>query len=84
MRLDYKHLMALRFAIDDLVYMRYQGAYFRVKTYASGLPRVRNSNATVEFETGAESLKWLNDIIAVGVGRQSGYQPVYGILQVGN
>jgi len=37
-----------------------------------------------EFETAAENLKWLNSTIAVGVGRQSGYQPTYEIFKIGN
>lgn len=83
--------LVLRFANDDLVYMRYQGRLLASadvhKRMATG-EQVNNDEfsltTTVKFETGAESLKWLNDVIAVGVGRQSGYQPTYEIFKVGN
>ncbi|MDO8280837.1 MAG: DUF3237 domain-containing protein [Burkholderiaceae bacterium] len=59
----------------EAIYMTYsgrrvaraQGDYFRV---------------AVQFETASESLKWLNDILAVGYGTREPTGPVYEVVEI--
>ena len=39
--------------------------------------------AVAKFECGDERYAWLNDVIAVGTGTQSGFNPVYTIYEIG-
>ena len=36
-----------------------------------------------KFECGDEKYRWLNDVIAVATGEQSGFNPVYTIYEIG-
>jgi len=36
-----------------------------------------------KFECGDERYAWLNDVIAVGIGEQSGFNPIYTIYKIG-
>jgi hypothetical protein len=76
---------------DDsaLIYLTYQGA---LRTSAEAMERFNkgallsdaefNLRTIARFETGSQSYLWLNDMIAVGVGRQTAVGPVYEIFEV--
>ncbi len=75
---------------EELLYMSYRGrliAHADVHKRMAKGEKVEDDEysltTVVEFETGAERLAWLNDAIAVGVGRQTGYQPTYEVFEVG-
>lgn len=38
---------------------------------------------SVKFETSSERFNWLNNVVAVAEGRQTGYQPSYEIFEIG-
>lgn len=89
MKIDVR--LVLRSDQDELIYLKYKGRLIAVpdvhQRMASGeqvAPDDFSLTTVVEFETAAENLKWLNNTIAVGVGRQSGYQPTYEIYKIGN
>jgi len=71
------------------VYCAYQGL-FRAEAEAMArfnrgeqLPPDAYSLRTVtRFESGAAGYAWLNDLLAIGVGRQTGGGPVYEIFEV--
>lgn len=76
---------------DDnaLIYLTYQGA-LRTTTEAMGrfnkggllTDEEFNLRTIARFETGAENYLWLNDMISVGVGRQTATGPVYEIHEI--
>lgn len=77
---------------DDgaLVYCTYQGL-FRARTPERMAAFERGEalaledytlRTVVRFECGAEKHRWLNDILAVGVGRQTAEGPVYEIFEI--
>ncbi len=46
--------------------------------------RFLHSLVTVaKFECGDERYTWLNDVIAVGMGEQEGFNPTYTIFEIG-
>lgn len=74
---------------DALIYLTYQGA---LRTSAEAMARFNkggllsdaefNLRTIARFETGAPAYLWLNDMIAVGVGKQTTAGPVYEIFEV--
>jgi hypothetical protein len=61
--------LTLKTEVGHLIYITYRGLddtkdYFRT---------------TPLFETAAEDERWLNDIVAVGIGRQASKGPVYSV-----
>lgn len=75
---------------EALIYLSYQGRFTGAagvmaqlaqgKTLAAG----SYSLVTVaKFECGDERYAWLNDVIAVGTGEQSGFNPIYTIYEIG-
>lgn len=77
---------------DDgaLIYLSYEGRFMgerdALKDLAKGkvLNPATYSLATVaKFETGNLNYAWLNNVVAVGVGVQSGFSPVYTIYEIG-
>lgn len=77
---------------DDgvLVYLTYQGRFIgtegTMSQLAQGKPLEPGNYSLVtvaKFECGAAEYAWLNDVIAVGVGEPSGFNPVYFIYSIG-
>lgn len=73
-----------------LIYLSYEGRFLgepgALAALAQGkaLDPERFSLVTVaRFECGHERYDWLNTVIAVGTGRQSGFNPVYTIYEIG-
>ncbi len=72
-----------------LIYLTYQGA---LRTSAEAMARFNkggllsddefNLRTVARFETGSEGYLWLNDMIAVGVGKQTATGPVYDIFEI--
>ena len=89
MKIDVR--LVLRTDQDELIYLQYRGrliaepqVHQRMAAGEQVAPEEFSLTTIVDFETAAENLKWLNSTIAVGVGRQSGYQPTYEIYKIGN
>ena len=82
--------LVLKTYSDELIYLSYRGRLLASvdvhKRMAKG-EEISDDDysltTTVAFETSAEGLEWLNNVVAVGVGRQEGYQPTYEVFQVG-
>jgi hypothetical protein len=86
-------LIDVRIALqtDDkaIIYLTYQG---RLKATAEALTRFRSGQLMADadyslltvprFETGAAGYAWLNDVIAVGVGRQTAQGPIYQLHEI--
>ena len=73
-----------------LIYLSYEGRFIGAASAMAQLARGETletgsySLATVaKFESGDERYSWLNDVIAVGTGEQSGFNPVYSIYEIG-
>jgi hypothetical protein len=72
-----------------LIYLTYQGA---LRTSAEAMERFNkggllsddefNLRTIARFETGSKAYLWLNDMIAVGVGKQTATGPIYEIFEV--
>jgi hypothetical protein len=81
--------VALRTDDGAHIYLTYQG---RFKAEAKAMARFNRGERLADadyslrvvarFETGAEAYQWLNDVIAVGVGRQTDEGPVYEIFEI--
>ncbi len=76
---------------DDgaLVYCTYQGLFKAgpdaLTRFARGQPLGEDEyrlRTLVRFETGAPAYSWLNDLLAIGVGRQLATGPEYKIFEV--
>lgn len=72
------------------IYLTYQGRFLDaakvMRDLAEGKALEPGSYSLVtvaSFEAGDERYSWLNDVIAVGVGEQSGFNPVYRIYEIG-
>jgi len=72
------------------IYLSYEGQFVAnadaLKALASGAelaPDSYNLTVVAKIETGDESLRWLEDAIVVGVGKQSGYNPTYDFFVIG-
>lgn len=75
---------------DVLIYLSYQGRFIgaagAMAQLAEGKTLEPGSYSLVtaaKFECGDERYAWLNDVIAVGTGAQSGFNPVYTIYEIG-
>ncbi len=77
---------------DDgaLIYLTYQGRFIGATGVMSQLalgealePGSYSLVTIAKFESGDERYNWLNDVIAVGIGEQCGFNPVYTIFEVG-
>jgi hypothetical protein len=77
---------------DDgaLIYLSYQGRFLATAgamgQLAQGKTLAAGSYSLVmvaKFECGDERYVWLNDVIAVGIGEQAGFNPVYTIYEIG-
>lgn len=77
---------------DDgaMIYLSYQGRFIGAVDAMTKLARDQTlepgsySLVTVaKFECGDERYTWLNDLIAIGAGEQSGFNPVYTIYEIG-
>lgn len=82
--------LTLKTQTGGLIYTQYEGRFNgsadAMAKLAEGeaLPADSYSLVThVRFETGIEELAWLNHIVAVGMGEQSGFNPIYEIYQIG-
>ena len=82
----------LTLCTDDqaLIYLTYQGRFIgaagAMAQLAEGktLDRDDYSLVTVaRFECGDQRYAWLNHVIAVGTGEQSGFNPVYTVYEIG-
>jgi hypothetical protein len=73
-----------------LIYLSYEGRFIgaagAMALLAQGKTLEPGSYSLVtvaKFESGDERYAWLNDVIAVGTGKQSGFDPVYSIYEIG-
>ena len=73
-----------------LIYLSYEGRFIgaadAMAQPAQGETLQPGSYSLVtvaKFECGDERYAWLNDVIAVGAGEQSGFNPVYTIYEIG-
>ncbi|MCP2671108.1 DUF3237 domain-containing protein [Maricaulaceae bacterium EIL42A08] len=82
--------LTLRTDDDALVYLSYQGRFIGTAGAMAQLAQGKTLKAgsyslvtVARFECGDERYAWLNDVIAVGTGKQSGFSPVYTIYEIG-
>ena len=73
-----------------LIYLSYEGRFIgaadAMAQVAQGKTLEAGSYSLVtvaRFECGDDRYAWLNDVIAVGTGEQSGFNPVYTIYEIG-
>ncbi len=73
-----------------LIYLSYKGRFIGAAGAMAKLARGETLEAgsyslvtVAKFESGDERYSWLNDVIAVGTGEQSGFNPVYTIYEIG-
>lgn len=81
--------LALKTVDEALIYLTYQGMF---TASADAMARFRQGEILDEgeyrlrmvarFETGAPRYEWLNDLLAVGVGRQTALGPIYTIFEI--
>ncbi len=82
--------LLLETADKTLIYLTYQGTFVG----ATGSLALLNQGGTLSpdqyslstqarFECGDERYAWLNDVVACGVGSQSGFNPTYELHTVG-
>ena len=92
-RADGAMMIDVRLTLQTLdaakIYLSYQGRFLGAATAMADLAKGRTldpgsySLVTVaRFECGDERYSWLNDVIAVGKGEQSGFNPVYTIYEI--
>ena len=65
---------------------RFKGAPDSMAQLAQGkklLPTSYFLTTVAKFECGDARYSWLNDVIAVGVGEQVGFNPTYTFFEVG-
>lgn len=77
---------------DDgaMIYMTYEGRFIGGSTAMAELsqgkklePKSYSLVTTIKFECGNPTYAWLNNVVAVGVGTQSGFNPVYTVFEIG-
>lgn len=82
--------ITLKEADGALIYCAYQGLFRaatpeRMTAFERG-ERLAETDyvlrTLVKFECGAEKHRWLNDVLAVGVGRQTADGPVYDVFEI--
>lgn len=81
--------LTLRTSDDALVYLAYQGLF---KASPENQARLRRGEmlrpedymirTVAKFESGAEKYQWLNDVLAIGAGRQTQGGAVYEIFEI--
>jgi hypothetical protein len=81
--------MTLRTDDDALIYLAYRGlfkaspeALARYRRREMLAPEEYNIRTVVRFESGAASYQWLNDVLAIGAGRQTETGAVYEIFEI--
>ena len=72
------------------IYLSYAGRFLGAATAMADLaagktlaPEDYSLVTVAKFECGDEKYRWLNDVIAVATGEQSGFNPVYTIYEIG-
>ncbi len=82
--------LTLKTQDDALIYLAYNGRLVGDDTALTDIARGkaltpdRYSLAIIaKFECGDDRYSWLNTVIAVGTGKQSGFNPVYSIHEIG-
>ncbi|MBR9825547.1 MAG: DUF3237 domain-containing protein [Alphaproteobacteria bacterium] len=82
--------LVLKAEDGPMIYMSYQGRFIGQPDAIARLARGEALSASdyslamvAKFECGDERYAWLNDVIAVGTGIQSGFDPIYTIYQIG-
>ncbi|WP_291200914.1 DUF3237 domain-containing protein [Hyphomonas sp.] len=77
---------------DDraMIYLAYQGRFIGAATAMADLAKGKTLGAgsyslvtVAKFECGDEKYAWLNDVVAVATGEQSGFNPIYTIFEIG-
>ena len=81
--------IALKTDDDALIYCSYQGVF---KASPDAMARFNRGEQLAEadyrlrtfvrFETGSDRYCWLNDLPAVGAGRQTADGPIYSIFEI--
>lgn len=89
MRIDVR--ICLQTEDDALIYLNYQGRFIMREEagerLAAGETLAKDEYSltmVASFESGDERYRWLNQVVAVGVGAQLGWNPVYDIYQIGS
>ena len=82
--------LTLKTEDDVLIYAAYKGRFAGAATAMADLAQGKKLDPSsyslitvVKFECGDGNYAWLNDVVAVGVGEQSGFNPVYTIYEIG-
>lgn len=72
-----------------LIYLSYTGRFsgtsdaFEAMAGGGKLnPDTYSLVTTAKFECGAKQYTWLNSVVAVGKGQQSGFQPIYQLYEI--
>jgi Protein of unknown function (DUF3237) len=72
------------------IYLSYVGRFIGAANAMADLAKGKTLNTTsyslvtvAKFECGDERFAWLNDVIAVATGEQSGFNPVYTVFEIG-
>lgn len=72
------------------IYLSYEGQFVAdaeaLKALASGVelaPESYDLTVAATLETGDESLRWLEDAVVVGTGKQAGFNPTYDFFVIG-
>lgn len=88
MRIDVR--LTLRTDDGALIYLAYEGRFIggpdAMVKLAKGLtldPGTYSLVTIARLECGSDRYAWLNTVIAVGIGQQSGFNPVYDFFGVG-
>lgn len=77
---------------DDgaVIYLSYQGRFIGAATAMTDLAKGKKLEAgsyslvtVAQFECGNEKYAWLNDVVAVATGEQSGFNPIYTVFEIG-
>ena len=75
---------------DAQIYLSYRGRFIGAAGAMAKLaqgetlaPGTYSLVIVAKFECGDERYAWLNDVIAVGTGEQSGFNPIYTIYKIG-
>lgn len=75
---------------EALIYLNYQGRFVGDDTALADVfagktlePERYSLAMTAQFECGVERYSWLNSVIAVGIGKQSGLSPTYTLYSIG-
>jgi len=73
-----------------MIYLSYQGRFIGASTAMADLAKGKTLDAgsyslvtVAKFECGDEKYAWLNDVIAVATGEQSGFNPIYTVFEIG-